>query len=385
LNDNVSADSEANIELKKNYAAIVNNSKCTYTLWNGEGSLETVAMTGDSENLGMFRSLLRALRTSKKQHIVDEGFKELSFVYEDPMTVSGTCTTNIAAAGEAANNKTGTISATATNPRKRPSNHKLFYNYLPTLSFASGTKTASVTIYVPFCDIFEGLTDRKFLNCVSFDAQVFLQDISNWIKPTIGSTVVTNTNKYISSVFITDCSVYFHSYVTSESDFFSIEDTKLSHDQIMIKSFHIPQNQMFFTERCIYNFPCKYVFIVFTPESNDFSELLPVQFSRLSFLMSGAQKRTILPMYENDGVDNTLFEYLNYIVNTNNEDDYETLLNYNTYRDQFRIVAIPCAEWWNQASANQLSFEIDFKNDGTLVATNNHNAWYMHMIFIRSD
>jgi len=128
------------------------------------------------------------------------------------------------------------------------------------------------------------------------------------------------------------------------------------------------------------------MFIYFTEEDNDFSHLIPVQFERLSLLMSGEAKRNYLPEYNGDRVDPTFFENMQYIVNTNNESDYETLLTYKTYSLQFPIIAIPLCELFSQKLANQLSFEGAFRRDGvTISSTGTHSAWYMHIVLIRSD
>jgi len=354
------------IPLKKNYSGLIANSRCVYTMWNS-GALETVTMTGDSENLGMHRSILKALRTSKKERYINEGFKELSFVYDQGLV-------------DSANN-----AVTNFVPR-RPHGNQLFYNYIHT-SIPKDASNCSAVVIVPFQDVFEGCggVSPKFPCLTQFDMELMLQDAGNWLKKKIGSSATSDDrivagkeNSIINSAVITDASIYYHSYVTNDTEFFDPEDTKLSPDQILIKSFYISSGSTFFSERVLYNFPAKHCFIYFTDDKNDFSELEPVKFSRLSLLMSGEAKRNFLPMYNSDGVDPTFFEYMQHIINTTNEDNYETLFTYETYRDQFRMVGLPLCELFAQKATNQLNFEMEFKSATT-------KAMYMHMVFVRSD
>ena len=76
------------VPVKKNMSGIVNNTKVTYTYWNGE-NLASLPLSADNENIGQIRSLLNALTDNKNTHTVNDGLKELSYVYYDALDYAG--------------------------------------------------------------------------------------------------------------------------------------------------------------------------------------------------------------------------------------------------------------------------------------------------------
>lgn len=347
-----------NVKCLKNMSGLINNSKVTYTLWN-DGNLETITLNSDNENSGMHRSILGALRDAKKEHLVAEGLKEFSFIQD----------TTIAEADVGKD----------TNKLQRAGKDCMFYNYLK-FDFLAGSSSATKTIVIPFKDVLEGCSTKRFLNLTQMDVEMYPQDASNFFDNY--SALKTAGGKQNVQIFMKDCKAYIHSYVCDNSDFFDKDDTKLVKDTIQVKTFLIKDGINNCDDRIIYNFPAKYVFIYFTDKSNNFSKLLDVKLNRISLLMSGEQKRTFIPDYTStpDQRDIRLWEYLEYIVNTNNESDYETLLTYRSYVNQFRIIAFPLCEFFAQKATNNLNFEVDIKNKPADVTDMN-----MHVVLVRSD
>lgn len=355
----VNADTECNVKCLKNMSGLINNSKVTYTLWN-DGNLETITLNSDNENSGMHRSILGALRDAKKEHLVAEGLKEFSFIQDT--TIEEDAVGN------------------PTNKLQRPGKDCLFYNYLK-FEFTKNTSSATKTIVIPFKDVLEGCSTKRFLNLTQMDVEMYPQDASNFFDNYSNLKAVGGGNPNV-QIFMKDCKAYIHSYVCDNSDFFDKDDTKLVKDTIQVKTFLIKDGINNCDDRIIYNFPAKYVFIYFTDKSNNFSKLLDVKLNRISLLMSGEQKRTFIPDYTStpDSRDIRLWEYLEYIVNTNNESDYETLLTYRSYVNQFRIIAFPLCEFFAQKATNNLNFEVDIKKKPDGVTDMN-----MHVVLVRSD
>ena len=87
-NNGTGADKILYVPVKKNMSGIVNNTKVTYTYWNGE-NLASLPLSADNENIGQIRSLLNALTDNKHTSTVNEGLKELSYVYYDGRDYDG--------------------------------------------------------------------------------------------------------------------------------------------------------------------------------------------------------------------------------------------------------------------------------------------------------
>ena len=125
----------------------------------------------------------------------------------------------------------------------------------------------------------------------------------------------------------------------------------------------IPKEQGFIDDRVLVNFPVKMMFMMFTDDAGDFSKLLDIRFKRISLNIAGEQKRIINVDNTNtpDGIDHTFFEWMDYLCNSRS-DDYDTLLTYKTWLNQFRIFAFPIAEWFPMRAANQIPFDIELNN-----------------------
>ena len=71
-NNASSSSKDIYVPVKKNMSGIVNNTKVTYTYWNGE-NLASLPLSADNENIGQIRSLLNALTDNKHNNVVNEG------------------------------------------------------------------------------------------------------------------------------------------------------------------------------------------------------------------------------------------------------------------------------------------------------------------------
>ena len=353
------------VAVKKNMSGIVNNTKVTYTYYDGE-ALKTLSLSADNDNIGQVRSLLNTLTDNKHNHIVNEGIKELSYVYYDVYDGSGN-----------ANNTSNAAAAVA-----RPYGGQLFYNYLKFIQ-KTGSTEAFCTINVNFSDIFEGCSQERFINLTQMDAQIIPtnDDAFFYIDDGKIATGGTSANTSFGGVYFDTCTLWYHSYKTASDDVFDPEDTELVKNPIMTKTFNIPKAQDFIDDRVLVNFPVKMMFMVFTDSNGDFSKLKDVKFDRISLNIAGEQKRIINVDNNNnpDGIDHTFFEWMDYLCNSRS-DEYDTLLTYKTWLNQFKIYAFPIAEWFPQRASNQLQFEIKFTN-----AISSEDSSQMHLIMIRAN
>lgn len=353
------------VPVKKNMAGIVNNTKVTYTYFEGDG-LKTLPLSADNENIGQIRSLLNTLTDNKHNHVVNENLKELSYIYYDTKDKSGS------------DNKDVT-SATA-DLAGRPYGGQLFYNKLKFIKKANATE-AFCTINVNFSDIFEGCSQERFINLTQMDAQVIPTNDDAFFYIKDNKIKIGNTDTAFTGVYFDTCTLWYHSYKTASDDVFDPEDTQLVKNQIMTKTFNIPKTQDFIDDRVLVNFPVKMMYMLFTDENGDFSKLKDVKFSRISLNIAGEQKRIINVDNGNnpDGIDHTFFEWMDYLCNSRS-DEYDTLLTYKTWLNQFKVYAFPLAEWFPMRASNQIQFEIKF--DG---APDSSSTTQMHLIMIRAN
>ena len=164
-------------------------------------------------------------------------------------------------------------------------------------------------------------------------------------------------------VYFDTCTLWYHSYKTADDSTFDPEDTQLVKNQIMTKTFQIMPNVGRCDDRVLVNFPIKMMFILFTDSDGDFSALKDVRFKRIALNIAGEQKRIINVDNTNtpEGNDHTFFEWMDYLCNSRS-DEYDTLLTYKTWTNQFHVYAFPMGEWFPMRAANQVQFEIELDN-----------------------
>ncbi len=372
-NNGTGADKILYVPVKKNMSGIVNNTKVTYTYWNGE-NLASLPLSADNENIGQIRSLLNALTDNKHTSTVNEGLKELSYVYYDGRDYDGaTDETERAAANMG-----------------RPYGGKLFYNMLK-FTQPNNSTTAYTTINVNFADIFEGCSQERFINLTQMDAQIYPTNDDAYFYIDGANIKIADSpdgeanNTAFGGVYFDTCTLWYHSYKTSDDSTFDPEDTQLVKNQIMTKTFRIPSGQGFIDDRVLVNFPVKMMFMMFTDDNGDFSTLKDIRFKHISLNIAGEQKRIINVDNTNtpDGIDHTFFEWMDYLCNSRS-DEYDTLLTYKTWLNQFRIFAFPLAEWFPMRASNQIQFEIELDNS-YVGAPNAAATIQMHLIMIRAN
>lgn len=362
------ADKTIDVPVKKNMAGIVNNTKVSYTYFDGE-ALKTLSLSADNENIGQIRSLLNTLTDNKHNHVVNENIKELSYIYYDTKDQSGSANTD--------------VTESSADLARRPYGGQLFYNKLK-FTQKSGSTEAFCTINVNFSDIFEGCSQERFINLTQMDMQIIPtnDDAFFYISDgKIATGITTTPSTAFTRVYFDTCTIWYHSYKTSADDVFDPEDTQLVKNQIMTKTFNIPKTQDFIDDRVLVNFPVKMMFMLFTNSAGDFSKLKDVKFKGLSLNIAGEQKRIINVDNSNnpDGIDHTFFEWMDYLCNSRS-DEYDTLLTYKTWLNQFKIYAFPLAEWFPMKASNTIQFEIRF--DGAPSST---ETTQMHLIMIRAN
>ena len=349
------------VPVRKNMSGIVNNTKVTYTYFDGD-TLKNLPLSADNENIGMVRGLLNALTDNKHNHVVNENIKELSYIYYDAIDDDINKTSN------------------AAELASRPYNGQLFYNKLKFIQ-KKGSTEAYCTINVNFSDIFEGCSQERFINLTQMDAQIIPTNDDAFFYINNDKINIDGTDTAFAGVFFDTCKVWYHSYKTSADDVFDPEDTQLVKNQIMTKTFNIPAKQKFIDNNVIVNFPIKMMFMLFTDENGDFSKLKDVKFSKLTLKIAGETARPIDVDNSNtpEGIDHTFFEWMDYLCNSRS-DEYDTLLTYKTWVNQFKVFAFPISEWFAQRASNQLQFEINFEN-----APDAEKTTQMHLIMIRAN
>ena len=130
---------------------------------------------------------------------------------------------------------------------------------------------------------------------------------------------------------IDTCTLWYHSYKTSDDSTFDPEDTQLVKNQIMTKIFRIPNRQGLINDHVLVNFPVKMMFMMFTDDNGDFSELQDIRFKHISINIAGEQKHIINVDNTNtpDRIHHPFFEWMDYLCNSRSE-EYDTLLTYKT-------------------------------------------------------
>ena len=90
-------------------------------------------------------------------------------------------------------------------------------------------------------------------------------------------------------------------------------------NQIMTKTFPIPNGQGLIDDRVLVNFPVK---MIFMDSSGDFSALKDVRFKRILLNIAGEQKQivNVNNMNTPDETDHTFFEWMDYLCNGCSDD-----------------------------------------------------------------
>lgn len=360
------------VPVKKNMAGIINNSKVTYTFFSPEkDGLKTLSLNADNENIGMIRSLLSTLTSNSQNNRVNADLNELSCILYDDVQY-----------GSDANEIVENTKQCA-RYLKRPYKGQLFFNEL-VFKQLNNSETAYCTINIPFSSVFEGCSEERFINLVQMDAELILQDSTNYFY--IDSAKINVREGYdqeitqanFGNVYIDTCSIWYHNYKTNDDGTFDPADTEIPKNQILTKTFKIPEHQGFIYNNVICNFPIKTMYILFTNNEGDFSSLEDVKIKKINLNIAGEQKRTIISEEDTpDGKYSLFFEWMNYI-NNSRQDEYSTLLTYKTWRDQFKIYAFPLSEFFPMRASNQVQFEIELEDD-------NVQTLQMHIIMIRAS
>lgn len=359
------------VPVKKNMSGIVNNTKVVYTYFSpDQDGIKTLTLNSDNEDTGMIRSILNTLTTNLHNNHVNEQLKELSYILYDDVQY-GSDTNQI-------------IENTKQCARylKRPYKGQLFFNEL-TFKQANNSEIAYTTINIPFKDVFVGCGQEKFLNLCQMDAEIILQDSTNYFYIDAGKINIREgydqeiTQVNFGNVYIDSCDLWYHNYKSNNDDDFDPEDCELIKNEILTKTFKIPAHQAFLDNSVICNFPIKTMYILFTNNEGDFSSLEDVKFKKINLNIAGEQKRRMEINNNNpDGIDETLWEWMDYI-NNSRSDEYSTLLTYKTFKDQFKIYAFPLSEFFPMRSSNQLQIEIETED--------NAETLQMHVIMIRAS
>ena len=360
------------VPVKKNMSGIINNSKVTYTFFSPEqDGLKTLSLNADNEDIGMVRSLLSTLTDNSHNNYVNEELKELSYILYDDVQYGSDATEIVENTKKCA------------RFLKRPYKGQLFFNEL-TFIQPNNSQIAYSTINIPFSSVFEGCSEERFINLVQMDCELILQDSTNYFYIDGGKINIREnydqeiTQVNFGNVYIDTCSIWYHNYKSNDNDTFDPADTEIPKNQILTKTFKIPEHQDFIYNNVICNFPIKTMYILFTNNEGDFSSLEDIKIKKINLNIAGEQKRMIISEEDTpDGKYSLFFEWMDYI-NNSRSDEYSTLLTYKTWRDQFRLYSFPLSEFFPMRASNQLQFEIQLQHE-------NVETLQMHIILIRAS
>ena len=366
------ADKIFTVPVKKNMSGIVNNTKVTYTYFSpDQDGIKTLTLNTDCENVGMIRSILNTLTDNSHNNRVNEELKELSYILYDDVQYGSDA------------NKIVENTKQCARLLKRPYKGQLFFSEL-TFRQPNNSEIAFATLNIPFRDIMEGCSQERFIPLIQLDAEIILQDSTNYFYIDGGKINVREaydqeiTQANFANVYIDSCSLWYHNYKSNSDNDFDPADTEIPKNQILTKTFKIPEHQGFIYNNLICNFPIKQMYILFTNNEGDFSSLEDVKIKKICLNIAGEQKRTIISEEDTpDGKYSLFYEWMDYI-NNSRSDEYSTLLTYKTWRDQFRIYCFPISEWFAQRASNQLQFEIELQDE-------NVETLQMHVILIRAS
>ena len=360
------------VPVKKNMSGIINNSKLVYTYFSpDQDGIKTLTLNTDCENVGQIRSILNTLTDNSHNNRVNEELKELSYILYDDVQYGSDATEIVENTKKCA------------RYLKRPYNGQLFFNEL-TFKQPNNSEIAYTTINIPFRDIMEGCSQERFIPLIQLDCELILQDSTNYFYIQDGKINIRTdydqdiTQANFANVYIDSCSLWYHNYKSNNDSDFDPQDCEIPKNQILTKTFKIPEHQGFIYNNLICNFPIKQMYILFTNNEGDFSTLEDVKLKKICLNIAGEQKRTIISEQDTpDGKYSLFYEWMDYI-NNSRSDEYSTLLTFKTWRDQFRIYCFPISEWFAQRASNQLQFEIELEDENT-------ETLQMHVILIRAS
>lgn len=326
-------------------AGLVANCKATYTYIDPSGSLQTLDIQGENENIGMYRTVIDQLFTSKRVHNQDGGYLEMKY---DPI-----------------GSKTDNITIT--------SDKRIFVNEI--VCAKPTTTTATFKIKIPYRNFLPCANVQSFINLKQLEVSMKLMDAGDFFKKMFkadGTTAVASFNA--SNIKINKCTLHNHVWIGEDSAI-NPELRELTDVTISTKSFDLTQNATRFDNNIIVNHPVKYLIMYMTDKNNTHSSLKTLNPKFLRLAVSGGGQTTTNNFESANGVDDALYDITSYCVNTARE---ESLLTHESWKNSMKYIVYPVSEMLSQKASN--IFELNLIPQAAFGASDR-----LHCIFIKDS
>lgn len=328
-------------------AGLVANCKATYTYIDPSGSLQTLDIQGENENIGMYRTVIDQLFTSKRVHNQDGGYLEMKY--------------------EPEGSNTDNIDATT---------YRIFKNEIVVDEMSAGAKSAKFRIKIPYRNFLPCANVQSFINLKQLEVSMKLLDAPDFFKKMFrageGSTAVEGFNA--NNIKINKCTLKNHIWVGEDSAI-NPELRELTDVTISTKSFDITAGTNRFDNNIIINHPVKYLIMYMTDKHNTHSSLKTLNPKFLRVAVSGGGQTTTNNFEADNGVDDALYDITSYCVNTARE---ESLLTHESWKKSMKYIVYPLSEMLSQKASNIFELNIIPPNDFA-------DSLRLHCIFIKDS
>lgn len=304
-------------------AGLVANCKATYTYIDPSGQLQTLDIQGENENIGMYRTVIDQLFTSKRVHNQDGGYMEMKY---DP-------------------NSSNTDSISNTDKR-------IFINEISCKK--SGTN-ATFRLKIPFRNFLNCANVQSFINLKQLEVSMKLMDSADFFKKMVksdGTTAVASFNA--GNIKINKCVLHNNVWIGEESAI-NPELRELTDVTISTKSFDLPENSTRFDNNIIVNHPVKYLILYMTDKNNTHSSIKTLNPKFLRLAVSGGGQTSTNNFDSAYGVDDALYDITSYCVCTARE---ESLLTHESWKNSMKYIVYPVSEMLSQKASNIFELNI---------------------------
>ena len=299
-------------------AGLVANCKATYTYIDPSGSLQTLDIQGENENIGMYRTVIDQLFTSKRVHNQDGGYLEMKY--------------------EPTSNENDNIN----------SDKRIFVNEIACPIEATKTQ-AKFQIKIPYRNFLPCANVQSFINLKQLEVSMKLMDAADFFKK-----MKTNASFSPSNIKINKCTLHNHIWVGEDSAI-NPELRELTDVTISTKSFDITAGTNRFDNNIIINHPVKYLIMYMTDKNNTHSSLKTLNPKFLRVAVSGGGQTTTNNFESANGVDDALYDITSYCVNTARE---ESLLTHESWKKSMKYIVYPVSEMLSQKASNIFELNI---------------------------
>lgn len=325
-------------------AGLVANCKATYTYIDPSGSLQTLDIQGENENIGMYRTVIDQLFTSKRVHNQDGGYLEMKY--------------------EPNGDKNDGIN---------DDDMRIFVNQI--VCTKPTTTTAAFKIKIPYRNFLPCANVQSFINLKQLEVSMKLMDAGDFFKKMFkadGTTAVGSFNA--SNIKINKCTLHNHVWCGEDSAI-NPELRELTDVTISTKSFDLTEGSTRFDNNIIINHPVKYLIMYMTDKNNTHSSLKTLNPKFLRLAVSGGGQTTTNNFESANGVDDALYDITSYCCNTARE---ESLLTHESWKNSMKYIVYPVSEMLSQKASN--IFELNIIPQDAFGASDR-----LHCIFIKDS